>query len=449
MRINKFIRPVVARNLLAQVWSRLISNVGVRLLQVPLLLSALGQDDYGRWLVVSIVPAWLTLLNMGIGTVSGNAMVMEVAAGETATARKTYANAMSVTLRLIAGSIPLLVIFIFIFPGIMFSEINASERAEATWGLLLLCISVLVTFVSDIHATRLRAAGKADLAAFLLGVQLWIELGLICLVIFYAPRLDYLGMANLVSTLIYALSTWVISRLMLPDIRFLPRLSDRAGRRSMLKKGAIYQSFPLGHAIILQGQILVVHQTLGPASVAVFSTARTLVRLISQGVEMINHSIWPELSRLFGAQDLKNAARLHRTSVMTAVILSLGGAVLLWFFGAWLYSSWTDKILEIETNLLWSLLITIPMGACWYTSSMVALSCNAHEGLTKRFLVASVVSHLFCWWFSLTVGLPGTALSPLVADAIMIPYVLRQSFALTGDNRPGLLRRFISDIRYR
>jgi hypothetical protein len=46
-------------------------------------------------------------------------------------------------------------------------------------------------------------------------------------------------------------------------------------------------------------------------------------------------------------------------------------------------------------------------------------------------------------------GLPGTALSTLIADAIMIPYVFGQSLRLTGDDRPGLLKRFTSDIRYR
>lgn len=443
------IRPAVARNLMAQVWTRLVSNVGVRLLQVPLLLSALGQDDYGRWLVISIIPAWLTLLNMGIGTVSGNALVMQVAAGDLSSARKTYADAMSITLRIIFAAIPLLAVFIFIFPEHMFADMTVSKMREATWGLMMLCISVLVTFITDIHATKLRAAGKADVAALLLGGQLWLELGFILLVVFFAPRLDYLGMANLISTLIYGWTTWAISRSIQPDIRYMPEMTDRAGRRSLLKKGAIYQSFPLGHAIILQGQILVVHQTLGPASVAVFSTARTLVRLISQGVEMVNHSVWPEMSRLFGVRDLTSAARLHRTSVMTALMLSTGGALFLWFFGAWFYGVWTHQILLIDPNLLLPLLITIPMGSCWYTSSMVALSCNAYEGLSIRFLVASVISHLFCWWFSLTFGLTGTALSPLVADAIMIPYVLRQSLSLTGDDRPGLLRRFISDIRYR
>ena len=443
------IRPAVARNLMAQVWTRLVSNVGVRLLQVPLLLSALGQDDYGRWLVVSIIPAWLTLLNMGIGTVSGNALVMEVAAGDMSAARKTYADAMSVTLRIIATAIPLLAAFIFIFPGLFFSELSASKRIEATWGILLLCISVLVTFVTDIHATKLRAAGKADVAAFLLGGQLWLELVFILVAIHFSPRLDYLGTANLISTLIYAWATWSLGRSMLPDIRYLPAQSDKSGRLSLLKKGAIYQSFPLGHAIILQGQLLVVHQTMGAASVAVFSTARTLVRLVSQGVEMVNHSVWPELSRLFGAGDLKSAARLHRTSVSTALILSAGGAIFLWFFGAGLYALWTHEILQIDPNLLLPLLITIPLGACWYTSSMVSLSCNEYEGLTKRFLGASLASHLFCWWFSLSFGLPGTALSPLIADAIMIPYVLRQSLRLTGDDRPGLLVRFISDLRYR
>lgn len=444
-----FIRPAVARNLIAQVWTRLISNVGVRILQVPLLLSALGQDDYGRWLVISIIPAWLTLLNMGTGTVAGSDLVMEVAAGDHSQARRTYSNAMSLTFRIIGCSIPLLVAVIFIFPDILLQGMAAERRDEVVTGLLFLCIAVLITFISDIHATRLRAAGKADLAAFLLGTQLWMELGLILLVIRFSPRLDFLGAANLLSTLLYAIITWILSRSILPQIRFDPRLSDRAGRWALLTKGAVYQLFPLGHAILLQGQILVVHQTIGVAAVAVFSTARTLVRLISQGLEMVNHSVWPEMSRLFGIRDLKAAARLHRTSVLSALFLSITGALSLWFFGPWLYAIWTQRLMVIDQRLMIPLLIAIPMGAVWYTSSMVALSSNRYEGMAKRFLLASVVAHLCCWWFSLSFGLPGTALSTLIADAIMIPYVFNQSLKFTADNQPGVIGRFISDIRHR
>jgi len=444
-----YIRPAVARNLLSQIWTRGISNIGVRLLQVPLLLSALGQEDYGRWLVLSIIPAWLTLLNMGTGTVAGNAMVMEVASGDLKAARKTYADAMSLTLRIGALILPVMTLLLFLSPPHLLPGMPPDRAAEASTGLLLLCLSVLMTFVSDIHATRLRAAGKAHVAAYLLGGQLWIELCFILVTLYIAPRFDLLGASNFLSTAIYALVTLFISRRALPDIRFTPALSDRFGRWSMLRKGAIFQSFPLGHAILLQGQILVVHQTLGAASVAVFSTARTLVRLISQGLEMVNHSIWPEMSRLFGAGDLKGAARLHRTSVMTALVLSLSGALLLWFSGPWLYVIWTHDMLEVDRSLLLPLLATIPAGAVWYTSGMVALSCNAYDGMAIRFLAAATLSHLACWWFSLAFGLPGFALSPLIADAMMIPWVIGRSLDLTGESRKGLLHRMISDIRNR
>ena len=449
MRKIPVIRPAVARNLVAQVWTRLVSNVGVRLLQVPLLLSTLGQDGYGRWLVISIIPAWLTLLNMGVGTVSGSSLVMEVASGNLNNARKTYANAMSLTLHIIAISMPLLSVVIFIFPEFLLKGMADSLRTEATLGLLFLCIAVLVTFISDIHATRLRAAGKANVAAFLLGGQLWLELGLILVAINISTGLHWLGAANLISTMLYALATWVLSRIMLPDIHYVPTLSDWSGRLSLLKKGGIYQSFPVGHAIMLQGQILVVHQTMGAGSVAVFSTARTLVRLISQGLEMVNHAVWPEMSRLFGLHDLKAAARLHRTAVLSAFFLSIVGAFLLWLFGPWLYAMWTRHMMVIDQQLMIPLLIAIPVGSIWYTSSMVALSCNRYEGLAKRFLMASAVAHFFCWWLSLVFGLPGTALSILIADAIMIPYVFKQSLKLTSDNQPGLINRFISDIRNR
>lgn len=439
----------MARNLLSQLWSRVISNIGVRLLQVPLLLSALGQEDYGRWMVISIFPAWLTLLNMGAGTVAGNSMVMAVAAGDMSVARKTYADAMSVAIRIVCLLLPIVSILAFVVPMDTFLGIPEHRSGEASLGLLFLCLSVLGSFIADVHATRLRAAGKADVAAYLLGGQAWVELAAIGTLLAFAPRFDLLGAANLFSTLAYAATVWVVSRRALPEIRFDARLSDSSARWALLRSGGYYQALPLGHALLLQGQVIVVHQWLGAGSVAVFSTARTLVRLVSQGLEMVNHSVWPELSRLFGRGDLLGAARLHRTAVFTALTISITLSVFLFVSGPWLYAIWTHQLLTVDASLLLALLASVPTGAVWYTSSMVPLSCNAYEGLALRFLIAALVSHVGCWGLCAVFGLRGAALSTLLADIIMMPYVFRLSLSLTGDRLSGFSTRLLSDIRSR
>src|SRR5947208_3278487 len=92
------IKAALIRNALAGGWGK-ISSVFIRLVQVPLLLSVLGVEDFGRWLVLSSLPSLLALANLGFGTVAANEMSMAIAADDINKARRS----LSTTLALVIG----------------------------------------------------------------------------------------------------------------------------------------------------------------------------------------------------------------------------------------------------------------------------------------------------------------------------------------------------------
>ena len=83
------VKKALFSNLLAGGWTK-ISIVLVRLVQVPLILLALGVEDYGRWLVLSSISTWLNLANIGFGDVAANEMPMAIAAGDFDKAKERY-----------------------------------------------------------------------------------------------------------------------------------------------------------------------------------------------------------------------------------------------------------------------------------------------------------------------------------------------------------------------
>src|SRR6202171_4850106 len=62
----------------------------IQLGTVPLLLHAWGAAKYGDWLLLSAVPSYLGLSDMGFGTASGSDMTMRVAAGDRDGALRTF-----------------------------------------------------------------------------------------------------------------------------------------------------------------------------------------------------------------------------------------------------------------------------------------------------------------------------------------------------------------------
>lgn len=440
------IRITLIRNLLSQVWSRLFSNIGVRLLQVPILLAALGQDDYGRWLVLSTIPAWLSLSNMGYGTVAGNEMVMNMGGGDLTKARQTYSN--TFFLAAVSGMVifPLVMLGTYHAPLAGWLGVPKERSTEISLAAFLLSFSVILSFFADVFGTRLRAARKTHLVGILLGLQLWLELGLILFMLKSGSRFDLLALANLLSTCAYLLVVYIFSRRTMPGIRFRQKDISLPVVRQLFTNGFYYQALPLGHAMLLQGQVMLVQSVLGPAAVALFSTSRTLVRLISQGLELINHSVWPELSLLFGKRDHQKAAMLHRTSVFLSVSLALTAALIFSLGGTWLFQQWTRQLLPISQSLLIAFLVAVPANALWYTSSIVLLSANEYEGLARRYVIAAVLSLAACYLLTQQFGLEGAALATLVADLVMIPFVMKRSLQLTQDRFPGISRRLRSDL---
>jgi O-antigen/teichoic acid export membrane protein len=62
----------------------------VQLGGVPILLHSWGAARYGDWLVLSAVPSYLALSDLGFGNASGSDMTLRVAAGDRAGALRTF-----------------------------------------------------------------------------------------------------------------------------------------------------------------------------------------------------------------------------------------------------------------------------------------------------------------------------------------------------------------------
>src|SRR5579863_7074061 len=62
----------------------------VQLVSVPVLLHYWGTVKYGDWLLLSAIPSYLTLSDLGFGDASGSDMTMRVASGDRQGALETF-----------------------------------------------------------------------------------------------------------------------------------------------------------------------------------------------------------------------------------------------------------------------------------------------------------------------------------------------------------------------
>src|SRR5258707_8547227 len=79
----------VSRGLGATALGPLVTAI-IQLGTVPLLLHAWGAAKYGDWLLLSAIPNYLNLSNMGFGDASASDMTVRVAAGDRRSALETF-----------------------------------------------------------------------------------------------------------------------------------------------------------------------------------------------------------------------------------------------------------------------------------------------------------------------------------------------------------------------
>lgn len=440
------VKTALIKNSIVGVWSK-VSTLLFRIIQVPLLLYFLGVNAYGIWLVIASLPSWLTLANMGFGSVAGNDMAIAVANGEIDKARKILSSTVALIFSISAVGILLVVLIAPFIPWENFFNLPAGRHVELVFAMIWLCSSIFLSFTTDVLSNRFRASRRAHISLLLDSFKPWLELLLMALVLNFTKRYDYLALSLLLSMVVYlVINTWLSGR-SLPELTFSFKDVEVSRFKKLFTKGMAFQAFPLGNALLFQGNLLIVQFMLGPAAVALFATARTLVRSVNQLMEMVNTIIWPELSVLIGTNNLPKAARLHRLGVGFTFIGSILCVFVLSVFGQTIYTLWTRKAIPLPQHLLVFFLLPIIFNAVWYTSSVVHTSSNKHEGLAIRYLIASIAAITMCVILSHFYGVEGAALSTMTADLLLIPYVLKRSLEITGDTMGGFVSGIWNELR--
>ncbi len=417
-----------------------------RIFSVSLLLRSFTAEQYGIWVLLSSLPSWLSLANMGFGTVTGNAVTMAVARDDWITARKHYSNAIILVTTVVGSGLALVSLILTFCPANFFSSYRISEN-EVKWTLFFLSANVLVSFYCEIFGGRLRAAGKAYVVMSVNGFRPILEVAAIFLALTFLPSFALMAAGSFLVALLHIGVLFVLGSRALPALGFNFSLLNSTTIREIWQKGFAFTAFPLGNALLFQGNILVVQWLLGPAFVALFSTARTLVRSVNQCMELLNQVVWPELTILLGSGQFSRAARLHRLSVSVSLLSALAVVGLLILWGRTLFAHWTDSILTLSPSLLLVFLIPIPFNALWFTSSVVHAACNEHEGLAKLYLAACLCSVVLGIVGILFFGIYGAALSSVVADIWLIHYVFCKSMRITHDNPRYFFRNLLADAK--
>jgi O-antigen/teichoic acid export membrane protein len=430
----------------ANTFSRLSTTL-TQIFSVPVFLSHWGIHLYGEWILLNTIPSYLGLSDVGFGSVAGNEMTMLAATQDFEQALIVFQSVWVLTTVITSLLGLLLIATVWLLPLGRWLHMHAISAADARLIVLLLGLAVLLGMQETLFQAAFRCVGKYPLgtmakslvvlAAFLSTmIGVWMHLSPVPVTALYVA-------VNAVGVL----ALWILLRREVPWIRFGIRHAQWAVIRRLTGPALSFMSFPLMNALNLQGILVVIGYVMGPIAVVTFNTARTISRSAVQGMNLINNSIWPEMSAAFGVGAMDIARMLHRRACQISLFLCLGITLVVAILGDWIWKIWTVGRVPTDPVLLNLMLLQMVISAFWFTSSVVPMAINQHERMARAMLAATCLALALAWLLMHvnSLGLRGAVIALIAGDLFTAFYVLRESLRLLGDD-PGDFARSQLDL---
>jgi len=413
-----------------------IVTIVVQIVSVPVFLHFWGATLYGEWLILSAIPSYLALSDIGFGSVAASDMTMSVAAGRREAAMDTFQSTWVLISILSIVLMGLVCTSAWFIPWTSWLKLTAIGNHGAALIMVIFSAYVLISLQNGILDSAFRCDGNYALGTMCLSIVRFSEAALATLAVACGGQPLHVAITYLCARAAGTAVLIMVLHCKSPWIRHGTGHANYASIRRLAAPAFAFMAFPIGNAVSLQGLTLVIGIVLGPVAVVAFSTIRTLSRVGFQVLGVMARTIWPELSTAFGAGQIALARNLHRRACQIALILSLSCTGALAVAGPFVYGSWTRHAVSFDSLTFNLLLLVILANSFWYTSSVVPMAANQHEKIAVAYMIATVLSLGFAWALMKKFGIAGAATALLCIDAVMVWLVLRVALRQLFDT-PG------------
>ena len=340
-------------------------NVCIQLLSLPLFLGRWDPATYGVWLMLSAIPAYLSMADVGMLSAAGNRMTMAMGGGQVKSANAVFQSAQSFML-MVCGD------FCFFVAGIAWAPIPGLTSNDQRGALAAMAVGVLLALWSGLTEAVFRSTGRYATGTMLgnvvhLGEWVGSMFGLLLFGSFTAVAVGGLvvRLAGILVCVSWARGgghglTWGLGEARLSEIR------------ALVKPATSFIAFPLANALSFQGVTLLVGHLFGPVAVALFNTYRTLARVAVQSTGIFSNALWPEFSRLFGQGGIAAVAPLYRRSSTLGMLVAIGLSFVLYPISAWLLEVWTHGAIEHHSVLMILMLAYAAVSGVWHVPAGAA-----------------------------------------------------------------------------
>jgi O-antigen/teichoic acid export membrane protein len=302
-------------------------SIIISLMLVPMTIKLISPANYGIWLTLSSIVAWISFFDIGFGNGLKNKLAESFTRGDYKLA-KIYVSTTYAIFSLIIMILILLFIIINPYlnwkailnsPGSNFNEL--STLASITF--IFFCIQFLLQLIMIIITANQQPA-KASLVSLFGNI---LSLLLVWLLgIFHKGSLINLGIVLCLSPVIVLIASniWYFKF----DFRnIMPSISSIKVKyiKDLMNLGLKFFIIQAAALILFQTNNLIITQLLGPVDVTIYNIAFKYFSVITMGIAIIMTPFWPAFTNAYTSDDwdwIKNIiSKLNSLWIVLCIII--------------------------------------------------------------------------------------------------------------------------------
>jgi O-antigen/teichoic acid export membrane protein len=422
---------MLSRRVLRSTISNYVGKVvmlGTSFFLTPFILHQIGPIDFGLWALTTSIVGYGSLLDFGIGGAVIKYVAEYRAKGDMAGASRLVATALSLYTVLGLAAIALSFALAPIFPDLF--NIPESERATATWLMLLSGISVGISIPATTTTAVLRGLQRFDLVSILSIVATLVAA--ISNVVMLLLGTGIVGMiaASLPLMCLMQIPSVILIRRIAPDLR----LGWSGASRSLVRPVVSYSAAVFGINAGAQMQTKTGEIVIGAALPISFITPFTITRGLSDVARILTDQfvkvLLPLASELHAEKDTSTLRSLYTASTRLTLVVFAPIACALIILSPYLLSVWIGPAYASYGNLVLILTIGSLIDASQWAATSILQGMARHRLLAVMAIGTGIFNLVLAVALVGPLGLTGVALGALISSAVIafgfiLPYTLR------------------------
>lgn len=398
-----------------------------QLFLIPAFILNLGIDQYGEWLILTTIPNYLLLSDLGLTLTVTNEICRLINIKEYSSQQKLFKATLT-----FLSLVGVFLIFVFIILSnfidfgklLNFQFLSTKDVFLILGGFMINIFSYLIFLVTIGYFKALNLFHKHE---YFLALTLFLDFIATLIILNLNVDLYFIP----ITMFIIRFGMILIVNAQLKKYKFYKFGFTLGLNRviNMLPVSLKFSFFQLGTAFFIQGSTFLVGMVLGPAMVVIFNTIRTLVNTLRSFISILYIPTMQEFTILI-TKNLKKEAFLKLKKLMILIFLiSLASAFGIYFLRDFIFELWFKNSFSYDVKFLAFMLCSIVIYNLWNAASMLPMSINRMNELALYPLLGIVV--LIVQYFILPkTGLTGLAISFIFIDLVMLFLVLKLNYTI-------------------